>query len=265
MPNLITPNILFFALLGGILPAVFWLWFWLKEDKLHPEPRGLIVFSFIVGMLATACAYPVEKFIAEAVGRDMVAIILEHRDLTLLFLWAVAEEVLKFVGIYFIALRSKYFDEPIDAVIYFVTIALGFAALENTMFLFNPLGDGDALATILLGNFRFIGATLLHVAASGLVGVFIALSFYRLRWERRLAGFVGLCGAIILHTLFNFSIIMSEGAYLYEVFVLLWIFILGIILVCEKIKRLAPRSHVEYPKTGIVTTIPLNPFQHEGA
>ncbi len=246
MPE-ITPTMLFVALLGGILPSVFWLWFWLKEDDIHPEPRGLIILSFLVGMLATALAYPIEKFIAEHVNGS---------DFTLLSLWAVTEEALKFIGIYLIALRTKYFDEPIDAVIYFMTIALGFAALENTMFLFNPLGNGDAMATLLLGNFRFIGATLLHVAASGFVGVMLALSFYEVRAKRVVASLIGLFGAVILHTLFNFSIIMSEGTYLYQIFVALWIFVIGILFFCEKIKRLAPRSHIEYPHTGIVINIP---------
>jgi hypothetical protein len=80
-----------------------------------------------------------------------------------------------------------------------------------------------------------------------------------------MASLLGLIGAIALHTLFNFSIIMSKGAYLYEVFIGLWVFVIGILLACERIKRIAPRSHVEYPKTGIVTTIPLNPFHHERA
>lgn len=236
----------FVALLAGVLPAIFWMWFWLKEDKPNPEPRGLLMLAFLVGMLATALAYPIEKFIANNV---------QVGDLGLLTLWAITEEVLKYIGIYIVALRSKYFDEPIDAVIYFITIALGFSALENTMFLFNPVGNSDALAAIMLGNFRFIGATLLHIAASGFVGVLVALSFYQVRQKRIVASAIGLLGAIVLHTLFNFTIIITDGAHLYTVFVVLWIFIIGIIFICEKIKTLAPRSHVEYPHTGMIVTI----------
>ena len=243
----VSSTTLFIALLGGILPAIFWLWFWRHEDSLHPEPRGLILLAFLAGMLATTLAYPIEKAIATHVNAN---------DFVLLFLWAVTEEVLKFVAIYIVALRSKYFDEPIDAVMYFVTIALGFAALENAMFLFNPIGDGDALATLLLGNFRFIGATVLHVAASGIVGVALALVFYETRGTRILVSMAGLIGAIVLHTLFNFSIIMSEGAWLYQIFMVLWVFIIGIIFFCERIKTIAPRSHVLYPHTGIVINIP---------
>ena len=239
----LTPTMVFFALLGGILPTVFWLWFWLKEDDLHPEPRGMLILSFLVGMLATACAYPVEKFIATNLNAN---------DLSLLTLWAITEETFKFLGIYIVALKSRYFDEPIDGVVYLITIALGFSALENAMFLINPLGTGDAFATLLLGDFRFIGATLLHVAASGTVGIAIALSYYAEPWEKRIWLGVGLICAIVLHTTFNFSIIVSEGSYLYEIFIGLWTLILGILLVCEKIKRMAPRSHVEHPHTGTI-------------
>ncbi|MDO8521460.1 MAG: PrsW family glutamic-type intramembrane protease [bacterium] len=243
---ILSPGTLFLALLGGILPATFWLWFWLKEDKLHPEPRGLLILSFIVGMLATIIAFPVEKYAMEYLAAG---------NLSLLFLWAVIEEVLKFGGIYLVALRSKYFDEPIDAVIYLITIALGFAALENALFLFSPLGLGDALGTLTLSNFRFIGATLLHVGASGLVGVALALTFYQKKFWRVASAVLALCGAIVLHTLFNFSIIASEGRFLYGVFIGLWLLIIGILLVCEKIKRIAPRSHIEYPHTGVITLL----------
>ena len=243
MAQSITPETVFFALLGGLLPAIFWLWFWLKEDSVHPEPRGLIILSFLVGMLATASAYPIEKWIATHMAGN---------NLNLLFFWAATEETLKFLGIYIVALRSKYFDEPIDAVVYFMTIALGFAALENTMFLINPLSGGEHMSAFLLGNFRFIGATLLHVAASGMIGVILALTFYQERITRELAGVGGLIGAILLHTLFNFSIIKTEGSYIYEIFIVLWVFILAILLICEKIKRMAPRSHVEYANTGTI-------------
>lgn len=244
-----TPGTLFLALLGGILPTTFWLWFWLKEDKLHPEPRGLLILSFVAGMLATIIAFPIEKYLAEQLFSGQA-----QSSLSLLFSWAVVEEILKLIAIYLVALRTKYFDEPIDAVIYLVTVALGFAALENTIFLFSPLQTGDTFATIALSNFRFIGATLLHVATSGMVGIALALTFYQGKALRGLALLSALVLACVLHTIFNFSIIASEGGLLYEVFIVLWFFIIGILLWCEKIKRMAPRSHIEYPRTGIDTT-----------
>ena len=231
MAEIVTPTTVFLALLGGILPSIFWLWFWLKEDDVHPEPQDLILLSFIGGMVATGISFFAEKTLAEY---EMLS------NFTLIFLWATTEEVLKFFFIYIIALRTKYFDEPIDAVLYLVTVALGFAAMENAMFLFNPLGDGDFIASILLGDFRFIGASLLHVAASGSIGVAMGLSFYFAKSRRILWTTVGLLSAIILHTIFNFSIIESKGAAIYQIFAVLWIYIIHLLFVSERIKRMNP-------------------------
>ena len=38
---------LFFAFLGGILPAMVWLYFLLKEDRRCPEPRHMIALAVV--------------------------------------------------------------------------------------------------------------------------------------------------------------------------------------------------------------------------
>ena len=72
---MVSPNIIFLSLIGGILPALFWLYFWLREDKLKPEPRSLIMLSFFGGMAAVLAAFFAEKIIRDAVsiGLDLKA------------------------------------------------------------------------------------------------------------------------------------------------------------------------------------------------
>lgn len=120
-----------YAIIAGILPSLVWLWFWMREDT-HSEPRWLLVVSFMGGMLAVVAAIFAEKIISDNVT-----------DRTLLYtLWAATEEILKFAVVVAIALRSSYDREPIQAMIYCVVVALGFAALENTLFLMGPLSGG---------------------------------------------------------------------------------------------------------------------------
>ncbi len=57
------PKILALALLGGIIPSLVWLWFWLKEDNAQPEPKGIIATIFFVGMLAVIFVVPIQKLI----------------------------------------------------------------------------------------------------------------------------------------------------------------------------------------------------------
>jgi len=216
-----------FAFLGGLLPALLWLWFWLKEDKARPEPKGLILLSFVVGMIAVVFALPLEKLTAAYLAGTLV-----------LVLWAAIEELLKYGAAYLSVLRRKEMDEPIDAVIYMITIALGFAALENTLFLLNPLTDGNIIESILTGNLRFLGATLLHTLSSATIGVAMALSFYkskRLKWIYTTAGVIL---AIALHSLFNFFIMKSNGEKALVVFIAVWLGIILLLLFFEKIKRI---------------------------
>ena len=123
------PKILGIAFLCGVIPSFLWLWFWLKEDNLHPEPRSLVFGTFIAGAIVVLFAIVFEKFTG-----DMI-----NSETTRYVAWAAIEEIVKFIAVAIIALRSKNMDEPIDAMIYCITIALGFAALENTLFILSPL------------------------------------------------------------------------------------------------------------------------------
>lgn len=221
---------LFFAMFGGVLPAALWLWFWLKEDSAHPEPRALIVLTFLAGIVAVILVLPFQK---------IVYYFFENSILITLILWATLEEIFKYWAARAAALRNKAVDEPVDVVIYMVTAALGFVALENTLFLINPLLDGNILEGIVTGNVRFIGTSLLHVTSSATVGIFMAFSFYRSRRVKRFFTWTGLLTAIVLHTIFNLSIIGEGNENTFITFSLLWVSVIALLLFFEKIKRLS--------------------------
>ena len=223
----ITGTSLFWAFLGGIIPALLWLWFWLREDRARPEPRGLIVATFIAGMAAVPIALFLEQFVAGIfISGSFVTIIL----------WASIEEIGKFTAAWTTALRKRDNDEPIDSMMYLITTALGFAAAENALFLLGPLGGGDIMGGFITGNLRFIGSTLLHIVSSGAVGIFMAYSFCELPRIKRLAKMFGLILAIMLHTLFNFFILTSDNN-LFAVFSFVWIGVIILFLFFELVKR----------------------------
>jgi protease PrsW len=228
---MLTSNTLLYALLSGVLPSLLWLWFWLKEDNLHPEPRLLVLITFLAGMIAVPLVIPFQKIIHVAFA--------DNNTLTLT-LWATVEEIFKLLAAVLIALRSKYMDEPIDAMIYLITAALGFAALENTFFILKPLEAGDALQSIITGNLRFVGATLLHVVSSASIGIFIALSFYHGRFMKKFSTLLGIIVATALHTAFNFFIIKSTGSQTFTIFSTVWGAIILLMLLFEKIKTIQP-------------------------
>ena len=231
------------ALIGGIFPALLWLAYWLREDRRHPEPKKMIFLTFVGGILAVPLVLPFEKF-ACAYFNKICSGGTENVGLLVLALWAATEEIFKFIAAYFIALRSKYMDEPIDAVIYMITAALGFAALENTFFILGPLLDGHLFEGLITGNLRFIGASLLHTVSSAAVGVAIAFSYYKQARLRHDYLIFGIATAIVLHTVFNFFIIQQSGVHIFIVFGGVWLVAVILLLFFERIKRIR-----KYPPT----------------
>jgi len=218
--------VLFIAFLGGMLPACIWLFFWLLEDRCEPEPKRYIFLSFIAGMLGVLLVLPLEQWVDNYLSGT-----------ALLLVWAALEELVKFGAAYVAALRTAFFDEPLDAVIYLVTAALGFSALENVLFILGPLHEGDVLRSIVTADLRFMGATLLHSLASATIGISLALAFYKSASVRRTSAYAGVVLAILLHTLFNFFILNKGSDATFWIFLCIWVGIVALLLLTERVKR----------------------------
>lgn len=213
----------------GLVPALVWLWFWLKED-IHPEPAKMVTLSFIGGMIAVLFVLPFQKIVYHY---------FQHSEAISFTLWATIEELSKFGFVYFIALQNKKLtDEPIDDIIYLIISALGFVTFENALFLHQPINEGNLIDTIIHGNLRFVGASLLHIMTSATIGIMMALSFYKTSVKRKLYTIIGIIVAIALHTAFNLFIISEAPGNIFFIFGTVWIGIIVLLLVLEKVKHL---------------------------
>ena len=232
------------AAAGGLFPALVWLWFWLREDSEHPEPRKLIALAFLAGSITVGIVIPIEQFAAAYVSANpglAAALGIGAETLTFL-LWSGIEEIMKFAAAAATVLWRHEDDEPIDPVIYMVVVALGFAAAENALFLLSPLSGITLSQTIITGDYRFVGATLLHVLASSVIGGAMALSFYkswRIKWLYIL---VGVILSIFLHGLFNVLIMNAAPESMVQTFSLVWAGLIGLIAFLEFIKRMPRRA-----------------------
>jgi len=192
----------FYAIFGS-LPSLAWLLFYLRKDK-NPESNRQILKTFSWGMFAALPAVFLEIGVFEVFSGFKFPSLLVNL-LNIFIGVALVEEILKYMVIKNKILPSSHFDEPVDLMIYMITAALGFAAVENILILFQ-LGPGFLPGRALeVSLFRFFGATFLHALASGLVGYFLAKSICAAKNKNRLIVF-GLAISIVLHGLYNFSI-----------------------------------------------------------
>lgn len=245
------------AIIGGFLPALIWLYFWHREDQKRPEPAFLVLRAFMAGCVAVAVAFFLERPLLSIFG-ELKSSLFSYPDISLnniiqvtaffippiIWSWALIEEVVKYLFGFFGVFRSKYFDEPIDAMIYMITIALGFSAAENSLFLFDVLSRGETdLYFLLTGNLRFLGATVIHTVSSAIVGAFVAMAWCGPTWKKFVYPIFGLLTATVLHAMFNFFIILNDGRHAFIVLSALWLGAVFIIFLFEKVKKV-----VCYPK-----------------
>lgn len=192
--------ILLVIALATVLPALIWLLFFARED-IHPEPKRIIAYTFGIGVLA---ALP--TLFAQIIFKDIVG---ENANLIFVFLGlATIEEIFKFLAAFYAINGSKYFDEPIDAMIYMIAAASGFATIENILIAIGSIESLTLPSLYATGNvllLRFIGATLLHVLASGIVGFYWAKSIAKKHDHRGLLVY-GIVLATAVHTVFNYLI-----------------------------------------------------------
>ncbi|MDP2587391.1 MAG: PrsW family intramembrane metalloprotease [bacterium] len=187
-------------ILLALLPSLFWLWWYLRQDRAHPEPKRFIWRVFLLGMLVTLPAlfieYTIDLYIGfSAPGFSGASII------GALLVVAPVEELAKFVVVYMSVFNHKVFDERLDGVMYMVVASLGFATVENILIV---LGEGASVLPL-----RFVTATLLHALAAGIVGYFMGMAKFAKRGKGWLI-VLGLIIGIALHGLYD-VVALSES------------------------------------------------------
>lgn len=216
------------AFFVGTIPSLIWLLFWLGEDREKPEPRKLILVTFLAGMLGVILVLPLQKIVGGFVTHQHILVII----------WAFIEEAMKLALVLLIIRPTLEINEPVDYAIYLIVVGLGFAALENTLYILKPLLLKDGTVIFLTGNLRFMGSTLLHATASSLVGIVIGLAFFQNRTIKYISTLFGLGVATLLHSTFNFFIMKEEGKTTLQIFIFLWVITTIVILLFEKLRRM---------------------------
>ena len=230
------------AFFSGLLPVLFWLWFFEHEDK-HPEPIKLTIIAFLSGMAMVIVALPLENYVCGFLTSSAIktgsafCITNPPPPGIVIFAWVAIEELLKFGITYILVLRRAENHEPIDSMMYLITAALGFSALENALFVFSSIYSEGLVRALGNSDLRFIGASLLHVVASSVIGYALAISFYKSKRMRIIYGTAGLVVAIVLHALFNFSIMRFNNTEPIIPFYGVWIAVILLLLAFEKVKQ----------------------------
>jgi RsiW-degrading membrane proteinase PrsW (M82 family) len=177
----------------ALAPGLFWLWLFVRLDRIRPAPRRLIALTFLWGMLSVVPAAVIETF---AIGDETLQAgsALSGVALAMFAMVGPVEEFSKFAAVRLSVFRSLYFDEPMDGLVYSAAASLGFASLENLFYVLS-FGPEVMLARAPL-------STLAHLVFGSLWGYGLALH-QRSGRASRIPLLLTLLAAAALHASFN--------------------------------------------------------------
>ncbi len=184
------------ATLGALAfaPGIFWLWYFYKRDTCEPEPRRLILSAFLLGMAITLPVAVIEALVGDVVG-------------SLFFLAVIAapivEETGKFLAVRWTVFPSGQFDQVIDGVTYSVAAALGFASVENVLYVISSSMDGP-FAVIGTYSFRAFFSVPAHALISSIWGYSLGRAKFAEESRRSSIIGLGLLFSMLAHAAFNF-------------------------------------------------------------
>jgi len=206
-----------YAIILSFLISLIWLKYIIKLDMFDAEKKRYIVLIFVLSMIFTVLSdFPYE--LAHKLG--YINSPTPYKSfLYSVFVIGLIEETIKLIPLLILLKFTKAVDEPYDYIFYASASALGFAFIENTMYLSNyglTIVSARAFyATVLhmvLSSFIAYGLFLIKYKHIKINAVFIFLFFFLL--------------AIFSHGFYDFwyiNIIASQNNWLSTLFLLLLI------------------------------------------
>jgi RsiW-degrading membrane proteinase PrsW (M82 family) len=189
-----------------VMPGLAWLYLVYRTDREHPEPKRFVLLTFALGALAVLPAAWCEERLIDLVGKAAFAAPGSRAGIALTCFLIVGplEEIAKFMAVRGFMYRHREFDEPIDAIVYAGAASLGFASVENLLYVLD-LHGGISVRWDVLG-IRALLSLPGHVAFAATWGYALA----RVRFGRWRRAWPALIAASLLHGLYDFVVLDEQ-------------------------------------------------------
>lgn len=185
----------------AIAPGIAICLFIYFKDKYNREPLGLLILSFFMGVLSIIPAVIIQIALTKQVKLLMGPGIFYTAVFSYLIV-ALSEEGSKFLALRFLPFRRKAFDDPFDGIVYAVVVSMGFATLENILYVTN-----HGIGTGILRMFLSVPA---HATFGVLMGYHLGLAKFDPANKRRHIA-LAIFWPVLFHGTFDFFLFVGNS------------------------------------------------------
>ncbi|MCK8828375.1 PrsW family glutamic-type intramembrane protease [Natroniella acetigena] len=208
---------LIYLIIISIIPGLLWVYFFYRKDKYEPEPVYLVLRSFLYGALLVIPVGLIEAPFADLIAQPPNLPVLLGVSI---FVIGLVEEVGKFAVVWYTIYHSDEFNEVLDGIIYSISVALGFAAVENLLY--------AVVFGFRVGIVRAVVTSLVHASFSGIMGFYLG----KAKCEKRSSLIiVGLVQVVLLHGVYDFLILggLVSNYVMFGIIILLYFYLMSLI------------------------------------
>lgn len=195
--------------ISGVLPAIVAMWIVDRLDAKRPEPARTRRLVVLFGMLSVIPALVLETVLSRTVGGWLEPqLTYQGASFQAFIVAAAVEEACKIVVVYWVVWRRPEFDERMDGIVYASRAGLGFALVENVMYL---LGQTSLQGQLVVWVERALLAVPGHAMWTGMIGAAAA----RRRFDRKGIGLIGgYLLAVAFHGAYDVSVFVQQPLHL---------------------------------------------------
>ena len=215
--------IILIVILAALAPALGLLYFIYNKDVLQKEPTREILKAFLYGAVSVAFSLLISL---PLMGIGLVPgepVTVWDNIRLAVFGAGIPEELAKFAMLWLFLRRCRYFDEYVDGIVYAACVGLGFAAVENIMYLIQ-----NFQAWAYVGAMRALFSVPGHFFFAVVMGYYVSKVAFDDPSQRARNIFLAIALPMLLHSAFDallmVSTVSAAATGLIALFAGLWIF-----------------------------------------
>lgn len=223
------------VLIAALAPVAVLIYYIYRRDKYQKEPVKELLKAFGLGIMSVFASLIISAPLGSMGIYGNEPSTLWGALSTSFFGAAVPEEIAKFLMFWLLVRKNRFFDERMDGIVYASVVSLGFAAVENIMYLVSNYESWLAVG---------ISRALFSVPAHFFFGVLMGYYYSLYRFcpsESKAYGWLILGAPIIAHGLFD-TVLFSVNVLPSLSLILMVLFL----ILCNNLRKRASRSIAEH-------------------